>query len=73
MNLHKHINDIMNHIVIHCPKDALDKLEEISYLIKHCDMLAIEEFLMVNSNHLYAAPSTNQMKANTNPLIEKSQ
>ena len=73
MNLHKHINDIMNHIVIHCPNEALDKLEEISYLIKNSDMLAIEHFLKVNSSSLYAAPSTDQMKANTDPLIGTSQ
>ena len=73
MNLHKHINDIMNHIVIHCPNEALDKLEEISYLIKNSDMLAIEHFLKVNSGSLYAAPSTDQMKANTDPLIGTSQ
>lgn len=58
LNLHKHINEIMNHIVIHCPREALDKLEEISYLIKNGDILAIEEFLKVNEDKLYAAPST---------------
>ena len=72
MNLHKHINDMMNHIVIHCPRDALDKLEEISYLIKNQDMLAIEEFLKLNEAKLYAAPSTKQMANNTDPIIAKS-
>lgn len=57
-NLHKHINDIMNHIVLHCPSDALNKLEEISYLLKHGDMLAIEDFLKVNEARLYSQPST---------------
>lgn len=73
INLHKHINEVMNHIVLHCPTEALNKLEEISYLIKHGDTLAIEDFLKVNDPKMYAAPSTEEMVTNTEPIIEKSQ
>jgi hypothetical protein len=36
-HLYKHISDIMNHIIVHCPDEALNKLEEISYLLKNKD------------------------------------
>jgi len=73
LNLHKHINDMMNHIVVHCPRDALDKLEEISYLIKNGDYIAIEDFLKMNESKLYAAPSTQEMRNNTDSFIASSQ
>ena len=63
----------MNHIVVHCPREALDKLEEISYLIKNGDILAIEEFLKMNESKLYAAPSTEVMRNNTDAIITPSQ
>jgi hypothetical protein len=38
-DLFKHVSDIMSHIVVHCPEDALSKIEEISYLIKNKNTL----------------------------------
>lgn len=64
---------MMNHIVVHCPRDALDKLEEISYLIKNGDYIAIEDFLKMNESKLYAAPSTQEMRNNTDSVIASSQ
>ena len=34
-NFYDHISDIMSHIIQHCPEEALNKLEEISYLLKN--------------------------------------
>jgi hypothetical protein len=34
-DLYKHMSDIMGHIVVHCPEDALNNIEEISYLLKN--------------------------------------
>ena len=39
VTLLKHMTKVMDHIVEHCPQQALDKFEEISYLIKHQDSL----------------------------------
>lgn len=72
LNLHKHLTDMMNHIVIHCPEDSLNKLEEISYLIKHGDSLAIEDFLKVNESRLYAHPSTDDTTESTQSIIDDS-
>jgi hypothetical protein len=47
-NLYTHLGLIMDHIIHHCPDEALNKLEEVSYLIKHGDRYQIEEFLRVN-------------------------
>lgn len=73
MNLHKHINDIMNHIVLHCPNEALNKLEEISYLIKFGDELAIEDFLKTYECRMYSQPSAPDMVECTEQIIDTSQ
>mmetsp|Transcript_6705 Transcript_6705/g.4838 ORF Transcript_6705/g.4838 Transcript_6705/m.4838 type:complete len:94 (-) Transcript_6705:660-941(-) len=33
-NLYEHVVEVMNHIIIHCPEEALNKFEEISFLLK---------------------------------------
>ncbi len=47
-DLYQHLLEIFNIMVLHYPEDSLDKIEEISYLIKHKgkhmrDWLVIEE------------------------------
>lgn len=54
MNLFAHIQEVLRHIVLHYPSEALNKLEEISYLLKHQNIIAIHEFLRINSTFLYA-------------------
>jgi len=56
-NLGDHVNAIFDHIIVHCPEDALSKLEEISYLIKHNDTIAIDRFLNVNRVPIYSCPA----------------
>jgi hypothetical protein len=51
------VNAIFDHIIVHCPEDALSKLEEISYLIKHNDTIAIDRFLNVNRVPIYSCPA----------------
>jgi hypothetical protein len=60
----------MGHIVVHCPEEALNKIEEISYLIKNKKTLAIEEFLKVNEIHNYARPSEKETKVATEATIK---
>lgn len=33
-DLYQHLIEVMNHIVMHCPENGLDKFEEISVLLK---------------------------------------
>ena len=33
-NLYEHVVEVINHIIIHCPEEALNKFEEISFLLK---------------------------------------
>lgn len=40
-NLYAHMGKIIDHIVEHCPNEALNKLEEISYLINHDDTISM--------------------------------
>lgn len=66
------MTEIMNHIIVHCPKQALDKLEEISYLVKHKDAIALEEFLKVNEAKAYAGPSDQATCNATAPAVTAS-
>jgi hypothetical protein len=40
----------MNHIVVHCPEEGLEKFEEISYLLKHKNHLEIKDFLKISED-----------------------
>ena len=71
-NLYNHVSECMSHIVTHCPAEALNKIEEISYLLKCSDSTAIENFLKVNADHVYAQPSDESMVAATQGRIAAS-
>lgn len=57
MNLNDHLSAIMDHVIIHCPADALNKLEEISYLLKNKDTLGMTDFLKINQVPTYSSPA----------------
>jgi hypothetical protein len=40
-NLYEHVMDVINHIVKYSPEKAIERFEEISYLLKNKDTLAI--------------------------------
>jgi NADH dehydrogenase FAD-containing subunit len=44
-DLHVHLHEVINDILQHFPDDALDKFEEISYLVKHKNKIPRDEFL----------------------------
>lgn len=69
-NLYEHIVDVINHIVKCCPDKAIERFEEISYLLKNKDTLAIEEFLKleVSSRHCRHDPKRVPV---TSQLIEQ--
>ena len=71
-NLADHVNQIFDHIIIHCPQDALGKIEEISYLLKHEDTIAIDKFLNVNKVPVYSSPADEVTKKATEEAIKQS-
>ncbi len=44
----------MNHVVMNCPEEGLDKLEEISFLLKNKETYRLQDFLKTNEESLYA-------------------
>ena len=52
-NLYDHIVEVLNRLVASCPDKALERFEEVSYLIKNKDTLALEEFVKVCESRDY--------------------
>jgi hypothetical protein len=69
-DLYTHVTKVMSHMMQHCPDDPMNKLEEVSYILKRPDTLAMDEFLKVKVSKDYARPSDEASKANTAPAIE---
>ena len=55
-DLYSHLVEIIDHIVTHCPDDGLDKLEEISYLLKHKEDINMEDYLNLKGTVHYSKP-----------------
>lgn len=68
--MYEHIVDVVNHIVKCCPDKALERFEEISYLLKHKDTLAIEEFVKVQVSNRHCCYDRERTQA-TKALIEQ--
>ena len=72
-DLYTHVSEVMTHIVKHCPKDALNKVEEVSYLLKNKDQINLDSFLKTNDVKGYACPADEDTKQATAAVILKSQ
>ena len=44
-DLYAHLQEVMKKLILHYPTQAFQKLEEVSYLLKHEDTIKIEKFL----------------------------
>ena len=73
-NLYEHVIEVLNHIIIHCPEEALSKLEEISFLLKkeNCDNFNREQFLDLEPCKNYNR-FDGDVKAHTQALLEQLQ
>lgn len=69
-NLYDHMAKVMDHIIMHAPNEALNKLEEISYLIKSDDKKGIQNFLLINRDQLYNKPGEETIKKATEQYIK---
>ena len=69
-NLYDHIVEVLNRLVASCPDKALERFEEVSYLIKNKDTLALEEFVKVCEAREYCTPNEEVAKG-TQAHIDK--
>lgn len=56
-DLYTHLVETMNHIVMHCPEQGLEKFEEISYLLKQQrdgKIESLSEFLKLSDDRSYS-------------------
>ena len=56
-DLYTHLVETMNHIVMHCPEQGLEKFEEISYLLKQQrdgKIESLSEFLKLSDERSYS-------------------
>ena len=56
-NLHEHIIKVLDKLVATCPDRALERFEEVSYLLKNGDKLALEDFIKTAENRDYCVAS----------------
>ena len=55
-NLLDHVQSVFQELIVHYPKDSLDKFEEVSYLLKQ-DKNELEKFLKTIDNRNYSQVS----------------
>ena len=64
----------MNHIVLHCPDDGLDKFEEISFLLKiqrEGKLGSLSEFLKISEERAYNRPGKESHADLTAKFLQK--
>ena len=52
-DLYTHLQSVFKTLILHYPDQALCKLEEVSYLIKHSDEVKCEDFLKIQDMRDY--------------------
>lgn len=67
IDLYSHIQEVFKQLILHYPDQALEKLEEVSYLLKHKDTIKMEDFLKVSDMRNYK-DVCGQMNAYINKL-----
>ena len=68
-DLYKHTVKVMNHLINHSPHDALNKFEEVSYILKNKNLSA-DDFLKTYEWKEYSKPSDESMKNATCKFID---
>lgn len=53
-SIYEHVVKVVDRIVQSCPDRAIERFEEISYLIKNSDMVNIEEFVRCSDERDYS-------------------
>ena len=71
-DLYTHMTRVTSHIVRHQPHDALDKLEEVSYLLKEGKGLDVNKFLKTGVAKDYGLPSDDATREATKQFLADS-
>lgn len=53
-SIYEHVVKVIDRIVQSCPDRAIERFEEISYLIKNSDELVLDEFVRCHEERKYA-------------------
>ena len=69
-NLYEHIQSVINHIVKYCPDQALERFEEISWLLKNKDSVAIAEFLKTSEQFRHCSHEPQRAQATSGMINE---
>jgi hypothetical protein len=70
VSLYDHIVKVVDRIVQSCPDKALERFEEISYLIKNSNTVKLEEFVRCSDERQYAQHSAD-LASGTEASIEE--
>jgi 23S rRNA U2552 (ribose-2'-O)-methylase RlmE/FtsJ len=52
-DLYTHLQEVFKNLILHYPDQSLEKLEEVSYLLKNADTHSIEKFLKISDMRNY--------------------
>ena len=52
-DLYTHLQEVFKNLILHYPDQSLEKLEEVSYLLKNADTHQIEKFLKISDMRNY--------------------
>jgi len=52
-DLYTHLQEVFKNLILHYPDQSLEKLEEVSYLLKNADSYQIEQFLKISDMRNY--------------------
>lgn len=71
-DLYAHLARVCSHVVRHQPHDAMDKFEEVSYLLKGTGGVDLNKFLKTGIHKDYASPSDDALRGNTEQFLADS-
>ena len=72
-NLYEHVVNVVDFIVRNYPRQALERFEEVSYLIKQGDKAKLEKFLQTQDCRDYARPCKQTAKHTKTHIAKASQ
>ena len=67
-----HAAKVMSNVVRHYPHEALDRVEEVSYLLKGCNGVKKDDYMKTCISKDYAMPSDDGVKKLTKDYIAES-
>ena len=69
-NLFEHVVDVMDFLIINYPREAIEKIEEVSFAIKQGDINQLNRFLLTEDKRPYAKPGCETRISTTSGHVE---